>query len=266
MVLPLLALLAGFVLYPLIKLGIDSLTTGDGLGNYQAVFESQSIRKALVTTVLASALVTAIAVCMGGMIAWYLRSVTNKYAKAILWLAVLAPIWMGTVVKNYSIILLISREGALNDLLGLVGIGPASILYTTTAVVIGMVYTMLPYAVFSMYAVMITIDDALLKAAQSMGASRLVAFRTVVVPLAVPGLVASSALVFAISVGFYITPVLLGGAQAPFMATVIDDNIFSFFNYPLASASSVVLLLIALIVVGVAIKLVGKERLVRAAA
>jgi putative spermidine/putrescine transport system permease protein len=220
----------------------------------------------MVTTFLSSAVVTAIAVAAGGMLAWYLRTVKRTAVKAVLWVAVLAPIWMGTVVKNYAIVLLVAKEGALNDLLGLFGIGPVSILYTTTTVIIGMVYTMLPYAVFSLYAVLVSIDESLLKAAESMGASRIGALRTVVLPLAMPGILASSALVFAISIGFYITPVLLGGAQTPFMATVIDDNIFNYFNYPLAAAASVILLAVAVLTVGLALALVGRERLVRAAA
>lgn len=266
MVVPLLALLAGFVLYPLIKLTIDSLTTGDGWGNYQQVFESASITRALIVTILVSVLVAVVSVVTGAMLAWYMKMVKSPVGRILVWVAVLAPIWMGTVVKNYAIILLVSKEGALNDFLGLFGIEPVSILYTTGAVVVGMVYTMLPYAVFSLFAVVRGIDESLLSAAQSMGASRVTAIRTVLIPLIMPGVVASLALVFAISVGFYITPVLLGGGQAPFMATVIDDNIFTYFNYPLASAASVVLLLVALITVVVALKLVGRDRLVRAAA
>jgi putative spermidine/putrescine transport system permease protein len=76
-------------------------------------------------------------------------------------------------------------------------------------------------------------------------------------PLVKPGLVAAGAIVFAISIGFYVTPVLLGGAQTPFIATVIGDDIFAFFNYPRAAATSVLLLIIAMTVIGLALKAVG---------
>ena len=85
-------------------------------------------------------------------------------------------------------------------------------------------------------------------------------------PLAMPGIVASGALVFAISLGFYVTPVLLGGAQAPFMASYIQDYIFTFYDYPIASAASVILLAVALLTLGIALALVGRGRLQRAAA
>lgn len=266
LVVPLLALLLGFVVYPLVKLTIDSLTTGGGIGNYEAVFQSPAGRRALITTVLSSVLVSAIAVTLGGLLAWRIKVSRSIAVKAVLWLAVLAPFWMGTVVKNYAIVILLSSEGPLDKGLELLGLAPVSLLYTSTAVALGMVYTMVPYAAFSLYGVFLSIDETLLDAARGLGASRARAIASVMLPLAMPGIVASGALVFAISLGFYVTPVLLGGAQAPFMASFIQDYIFTFFNYPIASAASVILLVVALLTLGVALALVGRERMRRAVA
>lgn len=261
---PLVLLLALFVAYPLVKLGVDSLTTGDGFGNFTGVFESRAGRRALLTTVGASVLVAALSVAIGGLCAWYLRATKSRALKAVLWLAVLMPFWMGTVTKNYAIVLLISQNGALNDLIKLFGFEPAQLLYTPRAVILGMVYTMVPYAAVSLYGTFLTIDTSLLGAAQSLGASRARALRTVLLPLAMPGLVASTALVFAISLGFYVTPVLLGGAQTPFMASFIQDKILTTFDYPTAAAASVILLVAAVAILGGALALIGRERLVRA--
>lgn len=266
LILPLLVLLAGFVFYPLVKLGIDSLSTGRGLANYGDVLSSSGTRRALITTVVAGIVVTAVTVAIGTLLAWHLCTLRRPAARAALWVAVLAPFWMGTVVKNYAIVLLVSREGLLNDLLALLGFGRVQILYTTGAVVLGIVYTMIPYAVFSLYGVFAGIDQSLVLAARSMGASRSRALRTIIAPLAMPGIVASAALVFSISVGFYVTPVLLGGGQAAFMASAIQANIFDFYNYGFASAASVILLVVALAILGIALRLVGRERLVRAVA
>jgi putative spermidine/putrescine transport system permease protein len=263
---PLLIVLLGFVVYPLVKLTVDSLSTGEGAGNYAAVIESAAGRRALITTLVAAAIVSAAAVALGGLLAWYIRMTRHNSVRIVLWLAVLVPFWMGTVVKNYSIVILLSAEGPLNKLLEALGLAPLSLLYTTTAVGIGMVYTMVPYAAFSLYGVFLTIDETLLDAAKGMGASRLRVARTVVLPLALPGIVASAALVFAISLGFYVTPVLLGGAQTPFMASYIQDYIFTFFDYPVASAASVILLAVALVTLGLALRAVGRARLVRAVA
>lgn len=266
LVAPLLLVLGGLVFYPLAKLTIDSLTTGAGLGNYAAVFESSAGRRSLITTFLAAALVSVAAVVLGGLLAWYIRTARGSAVKVMLWLAVLVPFWMGTVVKNYSIVLLLSAEGPLGKLLEALGLGSLSVLYTSVAVAIGMVYTMVPYAALTLYGVFLTVDESLLDAARGMGASRLYAARTVVLPLALPGIVAAAALVFAISLGFYITPVLLGGAQTPFMASFISDYIFTFFNYPVASAASVILLVAAIVTLALALALVGRERLERAVA
>jgi mannopine transport system permease protein len=265
LVAPLSIVLAGLVAYPLAKLTIDSLTTGGGLSNYAAVLESSAGRRALITTLLAGMLVSFVAVLLGGLLAWYIRTTRSNALKVALWLAVLVPFWMGTVVKNYSIVVLLSAEGPLNKLLEALGLGPVSILYTSTAVAIGMIYTMIPYAALSLYGVFLTVDDSLLRAARGMGASRLYAIRTVVLPLALPGIVAAGALVFAISLGFYVTPVLLGGAQTPFLASFIGDYIFTFFDYPVASAASVMLLVAAMATLALALAIVGRERLVRAA-
>jgi putative spermidine/putrescine transport system permease protein len=263
---PLLVLLAIFVLYPLVKLGIDSLTTGNGIDNYAAVFESAAGRRALITTVLGSLLVAVLSVGIGGICAWYIRSTKSSVAKIVLWLAVLTPFWMGTVTKNYAIVLLVAENGALNQLLDAVGLSGVNLLYTSTAVILGMVYTMVPYAAVSIYGALLTIDESLISAARSMGATRARIIRTIVLPLATPGIVASTALVFAISLGFYVTPVLLGGAQTPFMATFIQDRILTFFDYGVASAASVVLLVIAIVILALVVALVGRERLVRAIA
>jgi ABC-type spermidine/putrescine transport system permease subunit I len=264
LVAPLAIVVAGLVAYPLAKLTIDSLTTGGGLGNYAAVFESAAGRRSLITTLLAGALVSLVAVLLGGLLAWYVRTARSNAVKVMLWLAVLVPFWMGTVVKNYAIVILLSSEGPLNKLLEALGLAPVSILYTSTAVAIGMVYTMIPYAALSLYGVFLTIDESLPRAARGMGASRLYAARTVVMPLALPGIVAASALVFAISLGFYVTPVLLGGAQTPFLASFIGDYIFTFFDYPVAAAASVILLLAAVGTLLAALAVVGRERLMRA--
>jgi mannopine transport system permease protein len=265
LVAPLLLALLGFVVYPLLKLTVESLTTGEGLRNYTAVIQSSAGQRALITTVVAGAAVSVLAVAIGGLLAWYIRTTRHGSVRAVLWLAVLVPFWMGTVVKNYAIVILLSQEGPLNKFLGLLGLGPVSLLYTSTAVGIGMVYTMIPYAALPLYGVFLTIDRSLVDAARSLGASRLRTVRTVVLPLALPGIVASAALVFAISLGFYVTPVLLGGAQTPFMASYIQDYIFTFFDYPLAAAASVILLVVALATLALALCLVGRERLMRAA-
>jgi putative spermidine/putrescine transport system permease protein len=263
---PLVVLLAGLVGYPLVKLGIDSLTTGDGIGNYRAVLESAAGRRALIATVLSAAVVAILATAIGGVIAWHLRTTRSRLLQATLWIALLVPLFMGTVAKNYAFVLLLADNGPLNAFLEALGFEGLSLLYTSGAVVAGIVYTMVPFAALPLYGVFRSIDESLVAAARGMGASRLRATASVTIPLAMPGIVASVALIFAIALGFYVTPVLLGGAQAPFMATLIENYLLASFDYPLASAASVILLGTAFVILALGLRLLGRERLLRALA
>lgn len=266
LVAPLVALLAGLVGYPLVRLAIDSLGSGVDLSAYTTVLESSAGQRALAVTVLASLLVAALSVAIGGLLAWYARTVRSAWVRTALWVALLVPFFMGTVTKNYALVLLLADNGPFNSLLSALGLGPARLLYSSTGVVIGMVYSMAPFAAFSLYGVFLTIDETLVAAARSMGASRIRTALTVTLPLALPGVLASLALVFAISLGFYVTPVLLGGAQVPFMAGLIQDYIFTSFDYELASAASVILLVVGFAVLAISLALIGRERLLRAVA
>lgn len=261
---PLLILLAAMVGYPLVRLAIDSVTLGDGFGNYSNVVGSGTVRRVLITTVLASALVTALAVAFGALLAWYAKAARSRAAKAVIWLAVLLPVLMGTVVRNYAFVILFQPEGPLNTALKALGLGRVELLYTTPAVLIGMTYTMVPYAVLAMYSVFANFDLTLVSAARSTGASRPRTMATIVLPVVAPGLFATAAIVFAISLGFYVTPVLLGGAQSPFMALFVQANILEEFNLPLASTASVLLLAVAIVVLGLAVVMLGRRRLLEA--
>ncbi len=262
MVIPLIILALLFIVYPLVKLGIDAVTQGDGgLANFAAVFGSSAIRNSMVNTLVMSLIVTVLCVVIGGTLAWVLASPQRPVVKAILWASIMLPFWMGVIVKTYAWAVLLAKNGVVNSVLMATGLidQPIPLLYTPFAVVLGMTYTMLPYAVLAMYPTISSFNRELLNSARLLGSSRTGAMVKVWLPNVLPGLVAAAAIVFAMSIGFYITPVLLGGAQVPFMASVIGDDIFSFFNYPRAAASSVVLLVVALAVMVVTLRSVGAK-------
>ena len=264
LVAPLIIGICIFVVYPLVRLLIDSFALGEGgLSNYADALGSASIRKSIWMTLWMSFLVTALCLGFGATLAWAIRTCRSPYVKALLWATILLPFWMGVVVKTYAWSLLLANNGLINSTLVALGIldEPAQLLYTPLAVVLGMTYTMVPFAVLSLYPTMSNFDMELLNASYGLGASRAKTMVKVWVPLMKPGFIAAGAIVFAISIGFYVTPVLLGGAQTPFMATAIGDDIFTYFNYERAAASSVILLLIAAAVLAGAIKLVGAKTL-----
>ncbi|RKS68368.1 putative spermidine/putrescine transport system permease protein [Actinomadura pelletieri DSM 43383] len=266
MIAPFLVAAAVFIVYPFVELLRTAFGEPNGFGNVSDFLKSPAARRTLWTTCFTSLIVTVIVVGLGAVLAWSLRTTRSRLTRMVIAMAVFVPLWMGAVMKIYAFTVLLERFGVVNRTLTSIGLidEPVQLLRTQFAVVAGMTYQMLPYAVLPMYAVYVTIDLNLIQAAESMGASRVRALRDVVTPLALPGLLASTVIVYVICIGYYLTPVLLGGATAPFTASLIADDIFNLFQPQQAAVSSVLLLIVAGIVILGGLRLVGKERMRRA--
>ncbi|HET8755116.1 MAG TPA: ABC transporter permease [Solirubrobacteraceae bacterium] len=265
---PLIGFIAVLLLYPLFRLVSISTGEPDGLGNVSGFFEGSANLRVLRITLVDSLIVTVLSVAVGAVIAWSMRTTRSTAFRLLLWAAMILPFLMGSVNKLYALGVILQTEGIVNTVLMEVGITdhPVEMLYTQFAVVLGMVYQMLPFAVLPLYASFRTISPELVLAAESLGASRLRALANTVVPLALPSVLASATIVFMISVGFVLTPVLLGGATAPFMASFINSALFDFYNLARAAVTSLVLLICALVVVVVAFVFLGRDRLSKAVA
>jgi ABC-type spermidine/putrescine transport system permease subunit I len=264
---PALVLLLLFFVVPILRIFWVALTDPSfSLDRFGDFFASPAARRSLLTTLRVSAIVTGLATLIGLVVAWELRTTTSRWKQAALWLATLFPLWTSVVVRNYAFTILLQRKGVLNTALISTGIidEPLSILYTDVAVVLGMLYTMLPYAILPIYASLVNLDTSVVSAAESLGASRPRAVRDVVLPLIAPSVFAAAAITFVVSVGFYITPILLGGPDSPFLATFIDQQLFSLYNFPAAAATASILFLTAAIVVGFAWRIVGFEQIRKA--
>ncbi len=264
---PALVLLTVFFLVPIARIIwvalADPTFSFDRFGDF---FASPAARRSLLTTLRVSAIVTILATLVGLIVAWELRTTSSRWKRSALWLATLFPLWTSVVVRNYAFTILLQRKGILNTALVSTGIidEPLSILYTDVAVVLGMLYTMLPYAILPIYASLVNVDTTLVSAAESLGASRPRAIVGIILPLIAPSVFAAAAITFVVSVGFYITPILLGGPDAPFLATFIDQQLFTLFNFPAAAATASILFVTAAVVVGLAWRVVGFEHLRRA--
>lgn len=264
---PALVLLVLLFVVPIVRIAWVALADPSfGFDRFADFFQSPASRRSLLTTLRISLVVTVLATLVGLIVAWELRSSPSRWKRAALWSAALFPLWTSVVVRNYAFTILLQRKGVVNT--ALVGAGvveePIGILYTDTAVILGMLYTMLPYAILPIYASLVNLDPALVAAAESLGASRPRAIAGVVLPLIAPSVFAAAAIVFVVSVGFYITPILLGGPDAPFLATFIDQQLFSLYDFPGAAATATVLFATAILVVAVAWRVVGFEQLRKA--
>ena len=151
---------------------------------------------------------------------------------------------------------LLGRNGIVNQYLTWLGLthAPLPLLYNQAGVVIGMSYVLLPYMVLTVYSVMRGIDPGLVRAAHSLGASRMQAFRRVFLPLSLPGVLAGSLLVFSLAISSFVVPILVGGFKVHVLPMVVYEQILSVFDWPFGAANAFVLLVISVALIGVYIK------------
>lgn len=159
---------------------------------------------------------------------------------------VLLPFWTGALVKNFAWAALLQDNGAINTALIAIGLihHPLPLLHNRLAVLIGMTHVVLPLAVFPIFTTMQAIDPQLERAARSLGASNLAAFWRVVFPLTLPGVYAAGLLVFIVSTGFYLTPVILGSQRNMMVANLVDAYTHETVDFPAAAALAMMLTVI----------------------
>ena len=248
LVLPLVVFICIFYVYPLCRMFMMSLMSpGFTLNHYASFFSSKVNLFSLYVTFKIGILVTVFSLMLGYPLAYYLSSVSTRKANLLL-IFVLIPLWTSLLVRTYAWMMILGRNGVLNQALvkwGLID-RPLKLIYNSFGLTLGMVHVMMPLMILSLYSVMRGIDRSLLKAAQNLGARPFEAFRKVFLPLSAPGIVAGSILVFIISIGFFITPALLGGPKEIMVSMVIDQAVSVLLNWEFASAASFILLFLIL--------------------
>lgn len=265
LLLPLVAAFLILVCLPILKLA--ALAFEGGIGDaMRAYFSNKANIYVLFVTFRDSLIVALLACVVGGMVAWSMYTSRSRIWRTVLWGAVLAPLMMGAVIKNYAFVILLARHGPLNDLLLALGLTDTRItmLFSEGAVVVGIFYAMFPFATLPLYVAFRSVNLDLVAAAESLGSTRVQAMRTVVLPLVLPSMLASGVLVFVLASGFYVTPLVLGGGRSPFMAPLIARSLYEFNDIRGAALSSLILIVVALIVVAIGVLLVGRERMRRA--
>ncbi|MDR7160546.1 ABC transporter permease [Arthrobacter sp. BE255] len=245
---PILAFDVLLFLTPLGKL-VGSSFTGNA---YQRVLEDPLVIRSLVNTLSISLASTIVTVVLGYVIAlvlWHSGTVT----RVILFAVVLLPFWTGILVKNFAWAVLLQDNGIVNSFLQAVGLtdAPIELLHNRLAVIIGMVHCLLPYAVFPIFSSLTSIDDRLALAARSLGAKEASIFRRITLPLSAPGISAAGLLVFIISTGFFITPVVMGGPGDMMIANQIDYYARQLTDFSGAAALAVILTVLVSILVAI---------------
>src|SRR5262249_10425523 len=216
------------------------------LDNYRQLWESVAFRR-IIRMTFEIALYTTIACLLLGYAFAYKLSLMPRARANFFLLLCLVPFWTAILARLYAWTILLGRRGIINDWLQRSGLidGPLDLLFNRDAVIVGMVHVMLPYMILIMYSTMISIDRTLLDAAKSLGASGFETFRRVFLPLTMPGVFAGSVLVFIISLGFFITPAVLGGGKVTTISMFIQDKV-RISDWGVATAMGAVLLAITL--------------------
>jgi putative spermidine/putrescine transport system permease protein len=181
---------------------------------------------------------------------YYMARLARPRTRAALFVLVLLPLWSSYLVRIYSWRLILSADGVLNWILGGIGLPHAHLAFTNWAMWIVFSYVWLPFMVLPVYAALERIPDSYLEASGDLGASGWRTFRSVVLPLALPGVVAGSIFTFSLTLGDFVTPLLVGGAGSNFIGNVVYENIGLNANVPFAAAlASVPVMIMAIYLV-----------------
>lgn len=257
-VVPLMLFLAALFLVPMVQLLVLSLRPVDGfnqpldgvtLHQYGRVFTESYFAGALVETVAIAVLVTVLCVLLAFPPAYLMARLRSGPLRTVLFVVVISPLLTSVVVRSYGWVILLSGAGPVNRVL--VGLGlldaPAQLLTSTTAVVVAVTHVLLPFAIIPLHTALGGIDGNLRRASQILGAGPVRTFVRVTVPLSLPGVLTGALIVFALAMGIYITPLLVGGANQPLVGIRVYNQITTVYNYPVAAALSFALLTLTLL-------------------
>jgi putative spermidine/putrescine transport system permease protein len=211
-----------------------------GLSNFQQIFSNPAYRQIILRTVLMAAGVTVVDALIAFPFAYYMARLASPRTRTALFVAVLLPLWASYLARVYAWILVLNHDGLLNWTLARLGLGPVNLLYTNTAVFIVFCYIWLPFMVIPVYAALERIPPSYFEASADLGGRGWRTMRSVVVPLAIPGLVAGSIFTFSLTLGDYINPTLTGGAGSNLIGSVIASNVGVANNIPFAAAFAMV--------------------------
>ncbi|WP_197070128.1 MULTISPECIES: ABC transporter permease [unclassified Rhizobium] len=245
LLLPSTVLLLGTFLYPLFSIAMRSFTDPEfGLQNYASLLTDDISIVIILRTVRIAAIVAVVTLFIGFPYAYTLTLVTPR-TRAVLMTIALLPFWTSAIARSFAWTLLMQRGGLIETAFSWIGLPGVVLIRTSTGVTIAMAQVLLPYMILPLYSNMRGIDRRLLDAAASMGSPRWRAFLEIYLPLSLPGMLAGLSLVFVISLGFYVTPAILGSPQEALVSQLIATRVDTLLDFGGAGALAVIVLLVA---------------------
>ena len=234
-------------------------------GNWQELLTDSYYHTAIWKTLRLSFIVTVLAAVLGYIPA-YVIAMTKYRQKWLLLLLLILPFWISFIIRTLSWIHIFGNQGALNGLLSWLGLtdAPLQIMYTEFTVIVGFIHVFLPYMVLNVYVSLEGIDPNLEPAARTLGATPWQAFREVTLPLSMPGLAAGSLLVFVLTGGSSVTPLILGGPGDFLFGNLVYDAVVTELNWPMGATLSFALLLLLGSIVILYSRFMGMNQLTKA--
>jgi putative spermidine/putrescine transport system permease protein len=233
-----------------------------GLENYAHIVDSEALHHIAVTTISVSLATTVITVALGYVVAYAMVRLPAREVRAMFFL-ILLTFWLSILARTFAWIILLRGEGPVNEALMALGViaSPLTLVRNTFGVILGMVHVMLPIAILPLYASLRGIDQRLTAAARGLGCGPLRSFLWVFLPLSAPGIFAASCLVFVFSLGFFITPAIMGGGRVIMIAEYIQTQFEQTLRWGYAAMLAVLLLVCVFATLGLATRVVGARGL-----
>lgn len=215
--------------------------------NYTKFLHDSFYQSVLMITLGISALSTMICLIAGFPVAYFMVRLASPKMRSVFFILIILPLLMGNAVRTAAWMVILGDKGLLTTSMAVLGLDPVKLMYTPTAVVIGLVSVLLPFMIITLQSVMQGLESNLEDAASSLGAGHLTVLRRIVLPLAMPGLLAGTMLCFILSMNAYATPVLIGGPQFHMMAPEVYQQITKAMNWPFGAALAFILMAVTLI-------------------
>jgi spermidine/putrescine transport system permease protein len=241
------------------KVGVREYETG--FANYAVFFTEPLYWNTFARTAYMSIAATLLTLLIGFPVAYYIAKLTRGRSKTTLFLMCLIPFWVSELVRTFGWMILLRETGVFSSLLQNLGLvsGPVEFLYNDAAIMTGLVYTSMLFMVVPLVTTLDSLDDSLIEAGYDLGASSFAILREIVIPHAMPGIVSGCIVVFMLSLGNYLTPILLGGKDSLWFTGLIYSQFITRFNWELGSAFGFLLLALSSVIVFAALKLTGQS-------
>lgn len=268
LLMPALLWLSLLILLPHVDLFLVSLRERVGVGkyetsfaNYLLFFQEPLYLWTFVRTAVMSMIATVITLLIGFPTAYYIAKLARGRLRSVLFIMCLIPFWASELVRTFGWMILLRETGIVSNLLQWAGLasGPVEMLYNDAAIMVGLVYTSMLFMVVPLITTLDSLPDEIVEAGYDLGGSTVSVMREIVIPHAMPGIVSGCIVVFMLSLGNYLTPIMLGGKDSLWFTELIYSQFVVRFNWELGSAFGFLLLALSSLIVWAMLKLTGQS-------